>query len=264
MISAKLRRGMMLGSKAVQHRLMPTRQKSALIVAGCQRSGTNMVMNMLERHSRTMVYHERDARAFSDYIMRDLEVIEALHANCRADYFVIKALCELHMLPEIRECLAPARLIWVIRGWPDTTNSMVRSFSGFSKHLQNIARDRDEAGWRGLGMSDPTHQLVKEVASLDPDETSSAAMQWYFRNVLLLEHSLQADEQVYVLNYEKLVSAPTTSIQSICDFANMEYQPRMLGNISPRSIGKNRTPAVLPRVAELCNDLQRRLLAACR
>lgn len=254
----------MLAAKAMRHRWSPATQTQSLIVAGCQRSGTNMVMNMLERHSQTKVYHERDTRAYEDYVMRDLSIIESLHAQCKAERFVVKALCELHMLAEIRNCLKPARLIWVVRSWPDVANSMIRSFSGFRDHLGNIAKDRHSAGWRGLGMSNETLAVVREVDARSPDEISSAALQWYFRNILLFENALDQDGDVYILNYEKLVSHPETCIRSICDFVGIDYEPRMLGNISPRSIGKNNSPMVDTRVAQVCDDLQQRLLSVCR
>ena len=54
-----------------------------LLVAGVQRSGTNMVMDVLERSYATEVYHERDPRAFANYQLREEEVIQSLIAHSR-------------------------------------------------------------------------------------------------------------------------------------------------------------------------------------
>lgn len=110
---------------------------------------------------------EPDARAYDDYLMRDLSVIELLYDRCRTDRSVIKALCELHKLAEIGERLVPSKLVWVVCSWPDVTSSMLRSFSGFADQLHNIAKDRNSAGYRVLGMSEKTQawrtdRLAKE------------------------------------------------------------------------------------------------------
>lgn len=248
----------MLSGKWLRHRLRPATQQGTVIVAGSQRSGTNMVMNMLERHGATQVFHERDHRAYHEYIMRDLPVILALHEQCRAPYFVIKALCELHRLEELMDALSPARVLWVYRAWPDVVNSMVRSFGGFERHLQRIAEDRSSAGWRGQGMTDATHAIVREVAEQGPDEQSAAALQWFYRNRLYFDLGYDRDPRVQLLSYEKLVTDPSTVLPVVCERLCLPFQPDMVGNLTPASVGKNRQPAVMGVVAQLCDTLYAR------
>ena len=259
MNTAEVARRARLARKAVAQRLSPAGEVDTIIVAGCQRSGTNMVMDLLERHADTRVFHERDSRAYDNYLMRDLGVIRQLHTHCRARFFVIKALCELHMLKELMNAFPPARVLWVVRRWPDVVNSLVRSFDGFSGHLQAIAHDRCSAGWRGLGMSDVTHEIVRTVAARDPDELSSAAMQWYFRNQLFFELGLDRDPRVRLISYESLVSAPVEIVQDLCNDAGLPFQEAMVADVSPRSIGRNPLPPVDPAVVALCDQLYQHL-----
>ena len=80
--SRKLERHILLGSKyAAQRMTQKPSQKLTVFVAGVQRSGTNMLMDALERSFETDVYHERDPRAFDNYLMRPPEVIARLHAR---------------------------------------------------------------------------------------------------------------------------------------------------------------------------------------
>jgi len=76
----KIDRALLLSKKQVHWWLHPCDQKnrSRLFVAGMQRSGTNMLMNVLEESLATDVFHERDPCAFHDYQMREYPVIQGL------------------------------------------------------------------------------------------------------------------------------------------------------------------------------------------
>ena len=82
-IGRRVRRGSRLALKHAVQRARARRggPPLTLLVAGVQRSGTNMVMDVLERSLETDVYHERDPRAFDNYEMRPLEVIRGLRAR---------------------------------------------------------------------------------------------------------------------------------------------------------------------------------------
>ncbi len=72
--------------------------KQCVFVAGVQRSGTNMLMDIMERSMETDVYHERDHRAFQSYEMKLTDVIHQIFKKSISPVFVIKALCELARL----------------------------------------------------------------------------------------------------------------------------------------------------------------------
>jgi len=233
--------------------------KSAVFVAGNQRSGTNMLMDVLEKSMETDVYHERDPRAFDNYQMRDTTVIKQLHDKSKARVFIIKALCELQDLPELLDEFKPAKLLWMVRHHHDVVNSMMRSFEGFASQLNAIAEDRSAAGWRGLGMSDETHTLVKNYAARGVNDETAAALQWYYRNILLLEQRLGTDARTLVLSYENLVKNPKIEFDKIYRFLDLSYTDKISRNIFATSVSRNRPPDIHPEVAELCHELQLQL-----
>jgi hypothetical protein len=123
-----------LASKYLVHNFralsQKAKEKTTVIIAGHQRSGSNMLMDVLERSYETDVYHERDSRAFENYQMRDIPSIRSLHNASQSPCFVIKALCELQELPELMAAFSPASTVWLIRDYRDVVNSAVRSFPG--------------------------------------------------------------------------------------------------------------------------------------
>jgi hypothetical protein len=191
---ARAQRAIFLGRKSLVHRLTESRTqqrgKRVVFIAGHQRSGTNMLMDILERSYETDVYHERDPRAFASYQMRELPIIWDLYHRSKAPLFVIKALCELQDLPELMQAFPGARTVWLIRNYDDVVNSAVRSFPDFAKYARWLADAPELTGWRGQGMSPETRTLVRSLVHPDLSETSAAALQWYVRNILFFERDM--------------------------------------------------------------------------
>lgn len=233
-------------------------EKTTVFVAGHQRSGTNMLMDTLERSYETDVYHERDSRAFSHYQMREPPVIRELYEASQYRCFIIKALCELQDLPELMGYFERARTIWMVRNYRDVVNSAVRSFPDFAKYARCLADDPAAAGWRGKGMSEETRNLVRSVVHPEISETSAAALQWYVRNTLFFEKGLDRDARVLLVSYETLVHSPDTEFRRIFDFAGIRYSPWMARNTFSTSIGKNQEPEIETSIRKLCDAMMAR------
>ena len=229
--------------------------RSRVFVAGMQRSGTNMLMDVLEESLETDVLHERDTRAFENYRMRDRVDIQGLMDSSMARVFVIKALCELQDLADLMGTFAPAKTIWIIRNYDDVVNSMLRSFGNMAKQVQRITKDRDSSGWLGLGMSDRTHEIVKNAVTETLDDTTASALQWYLRNMLFFDQSFNNDSRVLLVRYERLVSRPVDEFERIYNFIGLEFSPRVVRKVSPYSIGKLPRPDIVPPVRDLCDGL---------
>jgi len=226
-----------------------------------QRSGTNMLMDVLEQSFETDVFHERDPRAFVNYQMRDTAVIRRLVDASRAQVFVIKALCELQDLTAMMKIYSPAKTIWIVRDYNDVVNSMLRSFGNMAKQVQRIARDHNSNEWLGLGMSDTTHETLNRVVTEELDDATASALQWYFRNMLFFDQNFAADSRVLLVRYEELVSRPVEEFARICNFIGIDFPQRVVRNVSPRSIGKHPRPEISPAVRSLCDELLQRFHA---
>ena len=92
--------------KGLRQRLGQGLPRTHVFVAGQQRSGTNMLMEVLEWSPYTDVYHETDPRAFTPgYEMRETAVIQDLARASRAPFFIVKSLCELDRLRSLLDDL---------------------------------------------------------------------------------------------------------------------------------------------------------------
>ena len=262
-IAVRLGRSWLLSRKRVLHyaRPVPYPARSRLFIAGMQRSGTNMLMNVLEKSMETDVYHERDSRAFVNYQMRSVIEIESLIKRSSAHICVIKALCELQDLSVLMNRLSPAKTVWIVRQYDDVVNSMLRSFGNMAKQVLRIVDNRDSSGWIGRGMSDETHAVLKDMVSDSLDDATASALQWYLRNMLFFDQSFDADRRVMLVGYEKLASNPVDEFARIFNFIGIDFSTGLAGMVTPRSIGKNPPSQIDPAVRTLCDDLYDRFHA---
>lgn len=253
---------LLLASKAAYQRVFPSCPLQVVFVAGMQRSGTNMLMDRLERSFATDVFHERDRRAFDNYRMRERAVVRELVARSKASTFAIKALCELEQLSDLMEEFAPAKTVWIVRDYRDAVRSALVSFGNFTKQVARIVADRKVDDWRAGGMSEATHRIVSALWHPDMSEASAAALIWYFRNVLFFQQGFEQDPRVCLVSYEALVQEPRQECAAVFGFLGLPFTPRITRGVFASSIQHKPVSGIEPAVAQLCEDLMVRF-ASC-
>lgn len=252
---------MLLASKSAYQWMQQRPPRQVVFVAGMQRSGTNMLMDRLERSFLTDVYHERDPRAFDNYRMRDRETIRDLISRSRAPAFIIKALCELEQLRELMEVFAPAKTLWIVRDYRDAVRSALASFRNFTRQVERIVADRTVDDWRAGGMSEATHVTISKLWHPGMSEASAAALIWYFRNTLFFEQGLDRDPRVRLVAYESLVQNPEAECRAIFDFLEIPFTRDITRGVFSTSIRHRPLSEIEAPVAELCEGLAQRFEA---
>lgn len=263
--SKRLQRYLWWISKRVRERIRKPVPRLHVLVAGTQRSGTNMVMHALQWSSFTHVIHETDPSTFVDYEMRPLEQVQAVAGRSKAPYFVLKSLCELDQIGELMDGLAPAKTLWIVRDFDGSVRSMVRSFRNFTVQLERLTRDKNGGAWRGRGMSDATQALLGELYHPEMSEASAAALMWYYRNILFFERGLDRDPRVCVVLYENLASQPVTEFAHIFQFLGLRgWSPWITHEIHAHSVKQRPCDDISPEVRALCAELHERFMAVAR
>jgi hypothetical protein len=238
--------------------LLGVSDRRVVFVGGVQRSGTNMVMDALERSLETVVYHERDPRAFHEFQMRPPPVIRALVAEAPARTVVVKALCELQDLGRLLDDFAPAKAIWVVRRYEDMVNSHMKKWRGCPATLGAMVADPAAGGWRGRGMSEAARAVLARHHRPDMSDASAVALFWYLRNVLYFEQGFERDPRLIAVRYESLVREPEAQFRRLFAFLELPYGRRIAKGLFASSVGRDPPPDIAPDVRRLCDDLARR------
>jgi len=248
--------------KSLSHQLWRSgraRTRTHVFVAGMQRSGTNMLMEILEWSAHTDVYHETDPRAFVRYGMRTRPVLHTLAESSAAPFFIIKSLCELDQLAELMEEFPPAKTLWLVRAFDDSVNSAIRSFGNFALQLHRLAKDKNGNGWRGRGMSDETQSILVRFDHPAINEASAAALMWYYRNILFFEQGLDGNPNLKLVLYEDLVTDPEATLRDILTFLGIpDWSPWLSRYIHSGSIKKPPQADVEPDILAVRDDLAAR------
>jgi hypothetical protein len=260
---ARVRRESFRRAKAVRQTLRPQSPHSpplTVFVSGVHRSGTNMFMRFLDASHETTVYHETDPRAFECYAMRPPQVIQALVDRSRARVVVVKGLHEAHRISELLDRFEPARAFWIFRSFEGVINSSLNHWPGWHNKLDDIVRDRDAADWRGLGMTDETHALLRAHYRPGLSAASATALFWCYRNQLFFDQRLDEDPRVFTILYDEAVRAPDLVARRVASQLGIRSTPRMERVARLQDIA-NLDLDIAADIRRLCEDMQDRLIA---
>jgi hypothetical protein len=261
----RLERRLWRAWKQLRHHLGGKTQRQYVFVAGMQRSGTNMLMEILEWSAHTDVYHESDARAFERYELRPRPVLHDLAEHSAAPFFVIKSLCELDLLGELMAEFPPAKTLWIVRAYDDSVSSAIRSFGNFAVQLHRLALDKNGNNWRGRGMSDETQAILARCDHPQINEASAAALMWYYRNILFFEQGLDRNPNVKLVFYEGLVTEPRHTLRDIFTFLGLPgWSPWLSRYIHAGSVKKLPRKDIEPAVRAVCDELSSRFARQAR
>lgn len=230
-------------------------------VFGCQRSGTKMVMRILDNSPMVRIFHENHASAFSDFELRSDAVVRALVALNPAPAQIFKPICDSQRADELLANFPEANGVWVYRHHADVANSATEKW-GFHQRevVAAIATDDLERwGWRTARLPASTIAEVKRVYRPDFTTAEGALLFWYVRNAFYFSLELQEHPRMLLVKYENLVLDPARSFPPLFAHVGSPFQASYIARVRPDSVGRKEAPAARPELLALCADLQARL-----
>jgi hypothetical protein len=267
-------------TKAARTRVRLSRDSSkALFILGCQRSGTTMAIDTLDKDSRVKTFYEYSGvnlpaagrrpwsiRSTSRYTLRmkPLDQVAAKIERSRYPLVVLKPLVESQKAPEILRTMDHATCLWVFRHYRSVARSNIKLFTPDVNRLNlepMVLRQPDN--WRGELVPEDVRELVARHYSPDMGAFDGGALFWYARNRLFFDLNLASEERVMALKYEDLASQPERSMRRVYEHAGIPFPgPRIVEDIHPRSIGLGGELELDPEIEAACERLWGELNAA--
>lgn len=268
-------------AKEVRNRL-PRRGRQpsrALFVVGCQRSGTTILVDTLDKDWRVKTFGEfsgvnRPAagrrpwsvRSQSRYSIRlkPLDEVAAKIERCPHPLVVLKPLVESQKAPSILRRIDRAVCVWVFRHYRDVARSNVKLFTPeVSRYnLDPIVREQSDS-WRAELVPQDVRELIVRHYSPDMNPFDGAALFWFARNRLFFDLDLMHEERVMPLKYEDLVADPELSLRRLYQHAGIAFPGRRIAEgIHPSSIGLGRGIELSPEIEQACDLLWSELIEA--
>ena len=239
-------------------------KRRVTFVFGCQRSGTKMLMRILDRSPETRIYHENHASAFRDFQIRSDRTIRALVALSPAPSQIFKPICDSHRAADLLGAFPNARGLWVYRHPDDVANSAVQKWDDHQREvIDAVARgDLETWGWRTARVPAALQQAVKAAWRADLTEFEGALLFWYLRNAFFFALGLDHHPRMLLTRYEDLATAPDATFPRIFEHVGAQFEPGFVGRVHADSVGRKPAPPASPAIRALCDDLLARLDAA--
>jgi Sulfotransferase domain len=247
----------------------PAAERRTILVLGCQRSGTTLMLEVFDEDVRTLSFAEFSAISGvgdGGIRLRPLPEVKGLIERHRAPITVLKPLVESQHAPRLLDGLPNARAVWMFRGFESVAVSNVTYFG-----LGNPARDlrllltNDPPNWRGEFVPDDVRTALEERYAPDMSPYDAAALFWWARNRIFFDLGLNKRPDVFLCEYEALVVAPRQVIGSIYELCGVEPPARdTTRRIHSESRNRGDSSVIGPEVRTLCEELHERLLQCAR
>ncbi len=237
------------------------RHKQLSFVFGCQRSGTKMLMRILDESTDTRIFHENNPLAFRDFELREAPVVRALAAAGPAPCQVFKPICDSHRADELLAGFPAARGIWIYRHYADVARSAVAKWSDHQRQVVDAiaAGDLDPWGWRTRDLPPPIIDAVRSVHRPDMSAYEGALLFWWVRNSFYFSRGLHEHPRLLLVRYEDLVNEPERTFPAVFEQVGARLEPRYLERVHAGSVRGTLAEEASPAIVALCEELLERL-----
>lgn len=244
--------------------------QSILLIVGCQRSGTSMILDVLNRDLNTKCFGEFTSLTSDDPIgkirLNSLESVKKEFSRVRAPFIVVKPLVESQNTPELLDYFDHSTALWMFRGYKDVASSNLKHFGVDNgiKDLRPIV-NREPNNWRSENISEHVRETVSKYFSEDMNRHDAAVLFWFARNSIYFDRELDKNPRVMLCYYEDLVLDPETYVKKIYQKVGQPYpQINITTEVHSNSRKKGKDIEVSPEIEQLAQDLQGKLEAAYR
>lgn len=232
-----------------------------VFLVGCQRSGTNMLQEAIDRSLQTWIYNEDNSTAFDNYRIQPLAKRKRLIARARCRWVLFKPLCDTQNIDRLMAEHPGSRVIWPFRHYDDVVNSTLRAF-GRGRQLWMVRMAATEPAWDHWfveRMSGSTRALLARHYRSGLSVYSAAALKWYVRNQIFFEYGLDDHPDVRLAEYEQLVRRPEQEIGAVLAELGLDFDPQWTANVHKGSVAREAPPPIDDEIRTLCDQLLEQL-----
>jgi len=237
-----------------------------VFVVGCQRSGTSMMLNILDKSASIWTFGENHPAIAHRYRLRSTARLRMVTMAMPARWVVYKPLCDSQWTDRLLADHRTARALWMYRRPDDVARSAQVKWADHQRDVLRRIHVRDWAAlrWRGERLSEDVIKTVDTHYDPDMSRASASVLYWWVRNRLFFELGLDQDARVRLVRYEPLVQDPTSSFRDVFDFLGLMFEDRFVEDVHAKSVKTDSEQDVDPSIASLANDLLMKLDACGR
>lgn len=196
---------------------LPPEARRALFIFGSQRSGTSILLEILDRAPEITTFGEGTNRALRKHRLRAPEVVESLVRRGPAPVTAMKPICDSHLADVILDQHQGSKAIWIWRNHHDVARSgLVRWGDHQADVIASIRSGRlSDVGWRGERIPRSVLEDIRSVPMRTPWD--GAVLMWYLRTSFFFTLGLDVDERVLAVNYDRMLVSAEQTVSAVFD-----------------------------------------------
>lgn len=251
-------RGLKYARQRLRRNTTPPR---ALFVVGCQRSGTNMLLNVLDKSPETWVYPEDNGSAFEQCRIKPVNVRNRLIDRARSQWVIFKPICDLQNLDKLLNDHPGSKAIWIYRQYQDVANSAIKRWgNGQKKLIRALATREIWKHWMAERLSAEDRNLIRNVYHDSMSDHSAAVLKWFLRSKWFFDlHLDRLSDRVFLVKYEDLVRYPEINFEAVFRFLDVPFSSSFVADIFETSVKKYEFPEIEQKIRDLSDELMKRL-----
>jgi len=229
--------------------------KSIVYILGYGRSGTSILINLLEHLFSVDAHGERSKEVMTDFQINN----DNLKRHIAKNKFKILALKPILNSCDVNKFITEdsrAKVLWLFRDYNDVVYSALKKFDNrVALSLKDYIINENNVGW----ISNQIHKEEKEVISNLEYSTYSdedwMALVWWFVNHTLMRQKCYESSQCVVIEYNDLVENPKNYLYRIKEFIGIKENYNLHRFIENNRVGKGVEINLNSTVKGMCEEL---------
>lgn len=248
----------------VVHPFPRTGRKAIVLIVGCQRSGTTMMLELFTDDRRSVTFGEESSLSLpaeGRLRLKPLPEVKRTLERIRTPLVVLKPLVESQNVPRLLDGLDNSFGVWMYRRAESVAASDLARF-GVESGERNLRLllSNDPPNWRGEYVPDTTRSVISQHYKPGMNPHDAAALFWWARTSLYFDLGLEARTDVHLCSYERLVADPEPTMRSLYDFIGVAYPDRHItSQVHSEAARRGQDIVLSPDVQQLCDELLARL-----
>jgi len=239
-------------------------RKTIVLIVGCQRSGTTLMLELFNADKRSVTFAEQSvlsSPAENRLRLKPLPEVKHRLERIRAPLVVLKPLVESQHVAALLDGLDGSRAIWMYRRAESVAASDLSYFGvGNGERNLRLLLSNDPPNWRGEVVPESTRSVVSRHYRPGMSPHDAAALFWWARTSLFFDLGLDMRTDVCLCSYERLVDQPERSMRSLYEFVGVPYPEwDITHGVHRRSASRGDDFPLSPDVRKRCDALWERL-----
>lgn len=241
-----------------------TDEQKIVFIIGCQRSGSELMVQIFRKDLNSKVYGEASILSSKDrqrLRLDSFEDVQGVLQNIKVPLIVLKPLVESQNILFWLKHFRKSKAVWLFRHYKDVAHSDLNKW-GINNGINNLRPivGKNAQNWRSEKVSDTTRNIILNFFSENMNPYDAASLFWFARNMSFFENELEKNQNVIMSNYEDLVRKPEEMVEVLYNFIGLRFPGRkIVTGVHQNSIGKGRDLKLSVEVEKLCDSLYKRL-----